>query len=157
MAGNAIFFAEYIMWAAGTPLIHKDTPAEDVAPYNAKVRGIALGAVTFACIIHSIWRRGGIWLNNIFAIVKILILVLIIIVGILAGAGVFGQEANNATANMSVKNSFADSASDSYGYCEAFLTVIFAYGGFEQANYVCVFSARTNDGRFLADTYPGPR
>jgi hypothetical protein len=52
----------------------------------------------------------------------------------LAGVG----NTNNATKNMSIKNSFAGAhASTSvYGWSNAYLSVLYAYGGFNQANYV---------------------
>lgn len=136
MAGNAIFFAEYILRAAGVPL-PEESDAPSMSGYNAKVRCIAIAAVTFACTIHGVWRKGGIYLNNFFAVIKVLILLLIIVTGICAWAGLFGSKAINAVSNMNPSTAFAGSENDSYGYCQAFLAVIFAYGGFDQANYVC--------------------
>lgn len=125
MAGNSIAFGDYILTAAGQQ-----------KPSTAAVRGIALGVVTFACILHGAWRKGGIWLNNIFAVLKIAILLFIIIVGFCALGGVFGAKANMASENYDIKNSFNNTSNSSYGYAEGFLAVIFAYAGFNQSNYV---------------------
>lgn len=138
-----MFVGEYLLLAAGVAIPDETTDPTTLAAYNAKVRGIALGAVTFACTIHSVYRRGGIYLNNVFAVVKLLMLLLIILVGICAWAGVFGNKAINASANMKAENSFAGATSNTYGHCQAFLAVIFAYGGFGQANYVSIVPCLT--------------
>lgn len=126
-AGNAIFFGELALEAAGI----KDS--------HDSARGIAIAVTTFACLIHGIWRRGGIILNNIFAIIKIAILILIIIIGFIALGGHFerdGRTQNFASQNLKPSNAFAAAPTVTYGYVESFLSVIFAYGGYNQANYV---------------------
>ena len=103
---------------------------------DAVVRVIAIGVVTFSCLIHGTWRRGGVLLNNIIASIKVLILCIFPVLAVCALAGV--GNGNNATKNMSIKNSFAGAhASTSvYGWSNAFLSVLYAYSGFNQANYV---------------------
>jgi L-asparagine transporter-like permease len=123
MAGNGIAFAEYFLAAIGAETS------------NNAVRGVAVGIATLACLLHGIWRKGGIYLNNFFGIIKILILVMIFVVGVCAAAGVFTAKAI-AKDNLNVHHSFSNSAAGSYGYSEAFLGIIFAFGGFNQANYV---------------------
>lgn len=125
MAGNAIAFGDYILTAAGQE-----------NPSRAAVRGIALGIVTFTCLLHGIWRKGGIWLNNIFAVLKIATLIFIIVVGFCALGGTFDAKANNAQTNYAIDQSFHKTSNSSYGYAEGFLAVIFAYTGFSQSNYV---------------------
>ena len=109
--------------------------AANVPVTNSAVRGLAVAAATVACLIHSFSRRGGIWLGNIFALIKILMLLLVIIVGICAWAGAFHTE-TYAYQNLAVNNSFEGASQDSYGYTSAFLAVIFAWSGFDQPNYV---------------------
>ncbi|KAF2685996.1 amino acid transporter [Lentithecium fluviatile CBS 122367] len=123
MAGNCIIFGIRILEAADTPVT------------NPAVRGLAIGAATFACSIHALSRRGGIWLGNIFAFVKVCMLLMMIIVGICAWAGAFDSK-EFVWENMAAENSFAHPANDSYGYVKAFLSMIFAWGGFDQPNYV---------------------
>ena len=125
MASNGISFAEHVLEAAGHPV--------DNGQANGAIRGIALGVATFACLIHGLWRRGGIWLNNAFAVIKIMILLLIVVLGFVALGGHF---TTIPAASSNFSNSFSNLRSDSYGYTEAFLAVIFAHGGFNQANYV---------------------
>jgi len=74
-------------------------------------------------------------LGNIFALIKVLMLLLIIITGICAWAGAF-HTPTYASDNMALNHSFADSSNDSYGYTQAFLAVIFAWSGFDQPNDV---------------------
>ena len=102
---------------------------------DATVRGIAIGVVTCSCLIHGTWRRGGVLLNNIVASTKVLIICIFPVLAVCALAG-FGNT-NSATENMSIKNSFADAhaSTSMYGWSNAFLSVLYAYSGFNQANY----------------------
>lgn len=111
--------------------------AADVPATNGAVRGIAISVATATCLIHAISRRGGIWLSNLFAVVKVLILLLICITAICAVAGAFNST-TYAEPNMRIQSSFADASKDSYGYTQAFLAVIFACSAFEQPTYVCL-------------------
>jgi amino acid transporter len=123
MAGNCLIFGVRTLEAANVPVT------------NSAVRGLAVGAATFACGIHSFSRRGGIWLGTVFAIIKVLMLLMIIVTGICAWAGAF-KTTNYANENMAANHAFADPAEDPYGYAKAFLAVIFAWSGFDQPNYV---------------------
>jgi amino acid transporter len=123
MAGNCLVFGVRTLEAANVEIT------------NSAVRGIAIGAATAACLIHAISRRGGIWLGNFLALIKVLMLLLVVIAGICSWAGAFDTP-NYAVENMSINNSFSDPASDPYGYSKAFIAVIFAWTGFDQPNYV---------------------
>ena len=82
MATNSIAFGMSVLDAAGM---------NDIKGHDEIVRGIAVGVATFSCVIHGIWRQGGIYLNNILAVMKILILIMMFLLGMLAHAGVFGE------------------------------------------------------------------
>ena len=123
MAGNCLIFGIRTLQAANAPVS------------NSAVRGLAVAAATLACLIHAFSRRGGIWLGNCFALIKVLMLLLVVIVGICAWAGAFHTE-TYAYQNLAVNNSFEGASQDSYGYTSAFLAVIFAWSGFDQPNYV---------------------
>ena len=106
---------------------------------NFVIRGIALAVVSFACFFHGFWRKGGIYLMNIFGFVKILMLLVIIVTGFVSYSGVFGKADEKVTAgpdNFDAHNAFKNTSKDAYGYADSFLAIIFAYGGFNQANYV---------------------
>ncbi|KAF7553917.1 hypothetical protein G7Z17_g3276 [Cylindrodendrum hubeiense] len=125
MAGNSISFAIRVLRAA------------DVEnPSNGAVRGIALGIATLTCFIHTVSRRGGIFLNNILAMIKVMILLLIIVTAIVVGAGGLKNTPNVITENTSTDRAFAGASSDANGYAQAFLAIIFTFSGFEQPNYV---------------------
>ncbi|MCJ1460573.1 hypothetical protein MMC28_010955 [Mycoblastus sanguinarius] len=123
VATNSISFGIRVLEASGKPVD------------NFAARGIAIAVVSFACVFHGTWRQGGIYLNNIFALIKITMLLVIIITGFVSYAGVFKRSAA-ASNNFNVHKAFKDPAKDSYGFAESFLAILFAFGGFNQANYV---------------------
>jgi len=131
MAGNCLIFGQRTLQAANVP------------ETNSAVRGIAVAAATFACGIHVFSRRGGIWLSNLLAAIKVLILLMIVITAICAWAGAFKTK-TYAIDNMTAGMAFSDPSQDSYGYVRAFLAIIFAWTGFEQPNYVRDLLVRKN-------------
>ena len=102
---------------------------------NFTVRGIAIAVATFACLIHGFWRKGGIYLSNIFGLIKMTMLLVIIVTGFISYSGVFERPAV-ASQNFNIHNAFSNPQQDPYGFAESFLAILFAYGGFNQANYV---------------------
>lgn len=124
MAGNSLIFGIRTLEAA------------DVSVTNPRVRGLAISAATVGCGIHALSRRGGIWLGNALALVKVCMLLMMVIIGICAWAGAFGSQ-TFVEENLAAQNSFTHPTSDSYGYVKAFLSMIFAWSGFDQPNYVC--------------------
>lgn len=123
VATNSIAFGLSVLDAAGQ---------SDIKNRDEVVRGIAMGTVVFSCVIHGLWRQGGIYLNNLLAVVKIFILLLIFILGLLAYGGVFKRTASA----LQTASAFDGAKKDPYGYAESFLAILFAFGGFNQANYV---------------------
>ena len=75
LSGNAIAFGLYVMEAAG------------VAGNASAVRALAVASLTFACILHALWRKGGIVLNNLLACFKVSLLLAIIVIGFAMSAG----------------------------------------------------------------------
>ena len=75
LSGNAIAFGLYVMEAAG------------VTGNHAAVRGLAVMSLTFACLLHALWRKGGILFNNLLAVVKVSTLLAIIVIGFAVSAG----------------------------------------------------------------------
>lgn len=67
-------------------------------------------------------------------------LLMLFVVGVASTTGAIGKDSNNpesvAKENLGLEASFKDVAVGAFGYTEAFLGVIFAYGGFNQTNYV---------------------
>ena len=94
------------------------------------IRAIALAAATVACFSHAFSRRGGIILNNVFASIKVLILLFIIIIAIMVPFGVF-QSAKGGESAMTNENSptirpvlESDSVGpEGIGYAEAIISI----------------------------------
>ncbi|KAK6335448.1 hypothetical protein TWF696_002224 [Orbilia brochopaga] len=108
-------------------------------PSEWSTKGTAVAVITFACVMHSIWRKGGIWLLNGLAILKILILWAIIILGYVARAGAFenvNKEDPQAWVYFEPDQSFKGRSTGFYGWAIAILGVLYAFGGYENANYV---------------------
>ncbi|KAK0627976.1 amino acid permease-domain-containing protein [Immersiella caudata] len=145
MAGNCIAFAVRVLEAAD-PTTAASLELEE---RKGQVRGIALAAAAFACVIHSVSRRGGIWLSNLLACFKVCILLAILILAIMSGArnGETNTVKDNFTNAFESPKISAPSGTDACvrtddfkgdlnGYAKAFLSIIFAFSGFDQVNYV---------------------
>ena len=119
-APNSIALAQNILDAAQAPA----TPGKIIA--------IAVGANTFCCLLHSLSRRWGILLNNFLGLVKVSILLFVIIIGLVwINRGVSAENYDRATSFSS-----ATAPRLPYRYAEAFIYVMYPYGGFHQINYV---------------------
>jgi len=115
--------------------------AGDSDPARGPVYGIAIGALTFACLIHVASRRGGILLNNFYAAVKVLILVVIITLGFMRSRGfTFGGRADPTTyptGNFDINTSSDGSTTRNLGdFAYSLLFTFNAFGGFKQPFYV---------------------
>ncbi|KAJ6784844.1 hypothetical protein PWT90_09775 [Aphanocladium album] len=106
------------------------------------IRGIAIFIATVTCFIHAFSRRGGILLNNLFAVVKLLFLVSIILITWVVVGGKTGRpQFDGAQSPTSVdsnaqQNDSAQSGNGQDNMAEAFLFVVFAFFGFDQPSYV---------------------
>ncbi|KAF3930360.1 hypothetical protein ABW19_dt0203560 [Dactylella cylindrospora] len=129
-AGNSIVFADYFMRMCGN-----QNPS--ATPWIMKL--VAVGVISFACFMHSIWRKGGIYMLNILAIIKVFILWTIIVLGYVARAGHFESvnELNPPSwSSFETENAFHGRTTGIYGWAIAILGVLYAFGGYENANYV---------------------
>ncbi|KAF8462471.1 amino acid/polyamine transporter I [Gautieria morchelliformis] len=119
-ASGCIVFAQNILISAGQP-------AE-----RWVVRGIALGVITFATLIHGLTPHAGVWLMNALSFFKTFILVFIVVTGwaVLAGH----TRVKDPHANF--RNSFAGSSQSSNDYATATFKVLNAYAGWSNVNYV---------------------
>lgn len=127
-AGNAIAFGKYFMQAIGAP----DHPRA--------VQALAVAVLTVACLIHAIWRKGGIVLNNALAFIKLLLLVAVIVIGFsVAGGADFGNGSigkDAITENFSTKKSFSNPSGDAGSYARSIVYIVYSYSGFKQPFYV---------------------
>ena len=125
LAGNAIAFGSYIMAAAGREDSH------------GAILGLAIAGQTFACLLHMFSRRGGLLVNNLFAIFKVMLLMTIIVFGFWYRAGNRFADTNAPPSTaFDTKESFLNPRSDLASYSNAFLYVMYAYSGVEQPFYV---------------------
>ncbi|KAI4212920.1 MAG: hypothetical protein LQ351_004445 [Letrouitia transgressa] len=135
LTGNAIVFGIYVLQAA------------DVENRDPLVRGLAVICLSTACLIHAIWRKGGIMANNILAVLKFMILLSIIVIGFAASAGasfghgpVHGQTVDpktlKSTSNFDTHSSFAFARGDVGGYASSILYVVYSFSGYKQPFYV---------------------
>ncbi|KAL8928810.1 MAG: hypothetical protein Q9208_001588 [Pyrenodesmia sp. 3 TL-2023] len=154
LSGNAVALGIYILQAAG---IEENDPL---------VRGLAVISLTVACLLHASWRKGGIVVNNVLAVMKVLVLVAIIVIGFAASAGAsFGHgpvhgetidpKTQGKTSNFDTQTSFAFARSDPAGYSEALLYVTYTFKGYEQPFYLCVvsFDQRLNEKLDMATVF----
>ena len=125
LAGNAIAFGMFFMESLGNS-----------NPNRGSVIGAALAVLTVTVLLHIFSRRGGILVNNGFAIIKVLILLSIIILGFIkAGGGKLGGESMD---NFNSRTSFSGSRSGAAAipdYVTSLLYVLYSYSGFEQPFY----------------------
>ncbi|KAG9659277.1 hypothetical protein KCU64_g3957, partial [Aureobasidium melanogenum] len=114
-AANAISFAYHLMLAIKS--------GSDSSGWV--VTGVAISAAVIVCAIHGTNRRYGIILNNVFATIKVMVLSMN-----------HTWMANLDHSSVFEKVKSPEDKIGSAGYAPAYLQVIFAFGGFNQANYV---------------------
>ncbi len=126
---NCISFAVHVLAAAG-----------HTSPHYGLVQAIAIAVAWSVLLVHATGRMAGIHLNSFFAVVKIAMLFMIIILGFIVLHNHVPRMKRDPLSypNLDKETSFKDLGSDSgkHGYATAYLSIVFAYGGFNQANYV---------------------
>ena len=104
------------------------------------IRGIAVATLTGACMIHGLWRRGGIVVNNALALIKVLILTAVIVIGFaVAGGASFGNGPIGKAAlktNFDPHKSFLNPKGDAGSYARTIVYVVYSFSGFKQPFYV---------------------
>lgn len=129
---GSISFSSYMI-LANDP----DNPSPDAWV----IRGVAITALTGVCLIHAFTPRLGIWLSNGLGAFKLVLLSLVVFTGFAALAGRLEREPPGNfssfhgpdTLGVEKANSPAGKAA---GYALALLQVLYAYSGWENANYV---------------------
>ncbi|KAF2087291.1 hypothetical protein K490DRAFT_65684 [Saccharata proteae CBS 121410] len=146
-AGNAIAFSKSVLVAANANTVQQNVTTSgctsNVAPtvdvYDASlVQGIAIMVVTIVCFLHFVWSKLGLFLNRLFALYKIGLLLAV------AGAGFHhAVRATNAPGD-STSNPLTDWGKHDCGpgkqgnppSLAALVLIFYAYEGWENANYV---------------------
>ena len=127
-AANTIAFSKHM-------LVAFDDTNEN--PDYRLQRFVALVTISFICLIHFFSRKMGIFMNNALAAYKVGLLLFVVLTGLacLAGAGGKGQN-KNEYGRVNLEHVFDGSSGSPYSYASAMLGVLFAYQGWENANYV---------------------
>ncbi|CAG7558842.1 unnamed protein product [Fusarium equiseti] len=128
MAGNCIQCALRIVEA-----VNPEKNASDLS--ESTIRGIAIVIAIFPCLIHAFSRRGGILLNNLLAFIKVFMLIFMVIATWAVAGGPSGLRGLPAW-DESKSPTPTDSSAGGKAYAQAFLSIIFAFSGFDQPNYV---------------------
>ena len=151
ISGNAIAFAIYAMIASGKELDQINEKSQ-----RGVIYAIAIGLLTSCAALHIFTRRGGIILSNIFATIKMAMVLVLAILGFVHAGKKFLQSKgidemavpnapfnitssmiNNATStNLGIHTSFSTPRHDLGSYVESFLFALFAFTGFEQPFYI---------------------
>lgn len=134
VASNAIVVGTEVLRVARYP---------DVVDINDNntgrtIKGIAVAVITMACLLHGVWRAGGIWLQNALAVVKVAILWFFILAGLAAYSGNISGVPNPGQ-ELSVSSSFERNDAftvlyGGHGWITTFLDVTFSFSGFGAAN-----------------------
>ncbi|OCK75207.1 amino acid transporter [Lepidopterella palustris CBS 459.81] len=127
LAGNAVAFGFNVMIAAGKDPINSNANNYEKGP----VIGLAITCVTLCCLFHVFSRRGGIIVNNAFAVAKVGILLVIIVLGFVHAGGKYLR----TTSNFAAATSFR-SKHDFSSFVGSLLVAVYPYTGFEQPFYV---------------------
>ncbi|KAK5232664.1 hypothetical protein LTR47_006228 [Exophiala xenobiotica] len=130
LSGNAISFGIQVLVASGAY-----EPANGDGPDKGSVAGIAISALTFVVVVHMFSRRGGILINNAFAIVKVMLLLSIVGLGIAKAAGAF-PATEKAPLDNFTEDVFVTNRRDPTSWSNSLILCMYAYSGFEQPFYV---------------------
>ena len=125
LAGNAVAFGTYVLQAAGYP-----------SPPRSWDIAVAVAGSTVACLIHVFSRRGGIYLSNGFAVLKVAVLVAIVVIGLAAAGGAKLGPGSSGRAALGPQNAFRGAHKDVSDYTFSFFYVLYSFSGFEQPFYV---------------------
>ncbi|KAI5802656.1 amino acid permease-domain-containing protein, partial [Pyronema domesticum] len=135
-AGNLITFAKLVLQAFD--------PTNSNPNYHLQ-KFIALVMLTCVCAVHMFSRKMGIAINNFLAIYKISMVLFIIVTGFAAMGGARARPGNSGPehkdqpyglVNISYKEWAKTEERSLNEYASAILGVLWAYTGWENANYV---------------------
>ena len=120
MAAVAMTFAEYAV------RLVSDQPQATALVGAGGIRAIAIGAIVFLSIINYLGVVPGSRLLNVFVVLKVAALAVVIAVGLWFSGVV---SADQQSAAPTAQGSFA-------AFGAALIPIVFAYGGWQSANYV---------------------
>ncbi|ORY63341.1 amino acid permease [Pseudomassariella vexata] len=118
-SGNSVVFGEYILHAANV----------EVGRWNQ--RGVGLTCITFAFLVHGLFLKWGMRLQNVLGSIKIIIILIMVVAGwvALAGHAKLEEKPNN------FHDAFEGTTGSAYGVVTALYNVIWSFAGYSNANY----------------------
>lgn len=125
-ATSSVAFAVAVLQAAGAPRT------------VGAVAGIAIAVNAFSCLLHGLSRIWGVRMNNMFGILKVLMLVILILFGF-----VF-LDRSVAGPNFDRTTTFSKTPGGISQFTTALVSAIFPFGGFHQPNYVSALYRATD-------------
>lgn len=120
--GNSVTFAKHVMLAVEPD--YATTTELD----TRQVRFIAIVVLSAVCLLHYFSNKFGLFLNKLFALFKVILLITVFVAGIKA-----------ANKDGSGRNDFRETHGErkSVDGLAAMVLIFYAYQGWENANYVC--------------------
>ncbi|KAA8896866.1 hypothetical protein TRICI_006821 [Trichomonascus ciferrii] len=126
-ASNSVVFGEYILYAAGI----------EVGRWNQRLIGLA--CVTFSFLIHALFLKWGLRLQNLLGIFKLVVIIIIIVTGwVVLGGNVDIPKTHAFT------NAFEGTTGTAYGIVTALYNVIWSFVGYSNANYALAEAKNPN-------------
>ncbi|KAM3510115.1 hypothetical protein MY11210_006032 [Beauveria gryllotalpidicola] len=131
-SGNAIAFGQLIVDAC--------SPTVGGGGETWAARAIGISCVTFAVLLHSLLPQWGVRLMNAVGMFKVVVMLVLAFSGVAALAGYRGTDDPHNFEHSFSKADMARYASAGGGgfhaYVSALLSIIYAFSGWESANYV---------------------
>ena len=110
-------------------------PESHHTPSHGTAVGIAIGALTFVILLHIFSRRGGILVNNAFAVVKVALLLTIFWLGVAKAGGAFGGFEKHARQNFT-ERVFTTQERSPASWAASLMQCMYTFSGYEQPFYV---------------------
>lgn len=124
-SANSYAFGKYVLFAFGL---------KEINDWDA--RWIACGVITFAVYLHVSHTKLSTRIFTALGIIKILILSMIILIGALVQLDIWSLDYDKPDNFHNIWENYDDFQPNIYSYAVAMLQVIYAFKGWENANYV---------------------
>ncbi|KAK5165825.1 uncharacterized protein LTR77_008748 [Saxophila tyrrhenica] len=131
LSTNAIAFGLQVMTASG----HYDGLSPDGIPSRGPVLGIAIAVLTLIVLLHTFSRRGGILINNAFAVLKVGALVVMVCLAIAYAAGRFGGP-GDVVRNNFIEDVWKSNRAGVSSWSRSLTLCMYSFSGYEQPFYV---------------------
>lgn len=130
LSANAIACALQALTASG----YYDGESGAIPPRGVVI-AVAIGMLTLVVVLHSFSRNMGIWINNIFAVFKVALLLAIICLGIAKAAGKFGGP-GDVLRNNFTQDAFKTERTDISSWTSSLMLCMFSFSGYRQPFYI---------------------